>query len=49
MKVRQLSDSKGLSYLHLVTLSLYAILLGVLVGLIDAVFWARAYRTLGIS
>ena len=38
MKVRQLSDSKGLSYLHLVMLSLYAILLGVLVGLIDAVF-----------
>ena len=38
MKVRQLSDSQGLSYLHLVTLSLYAILLGVLVGLIDAVF-----------
>ena len=25
MKVRQLSDSKGLSYLHLVMLSLYAI------------------------
>ena len=38
MKVRQLSDSQGLSYLHLVMLSLYAILLGVLVGLIDAVF-----------
>ena len=30
MKVRQFSDSKGLSYLHLVMLSLYAILLGVL-------------------
>ena len=38
MKVRQLSDSQGLSYLHLVMLSLYAILLGVLVGLIDAIF-----------
>ncbi|MFR4771315.1 MAG: hypothetical protein ACLT9T_05675 [Streptococcus salivarius] len=38
MKVKQLSDSQGLSYLHLVMLSLYAILLGVLVGLIDAVF-----------
>lgn len=38
MKVRQLSDSQGLSYVHLVMLSLYAILLGVLVGLIDAVF-----------
>ena len=49
MKVRQLSDSQGLSYLHLVMLSLYAILLGVLVGLIDAVFGARADRTLGIS
>ena len=34
MKVRQLSDSQGLSYVHLVMLSLYAILLGVLVGLI---------------
>ena len=30
MKVKQLSDSQGLSYLHLVMLSLYAILLGVL-------------------
>ena len=38
MKVKQLSDSQGLSYLHLVMLSLYAILLGVLVGLIDAIF-----------
>ena len=50
MKVRQLSDSQGLSYLHLVMLSLYAILLGGAgFGLIDAVFWARADRTLGIS
>ena len=38
MKVKQLSDSQGLSYVHLVMLSLYAILLGVMVGLIDAVF-----------
>ena len=38
MKVRQLSDSQGLSYLHLVMLSLYAILFGGACWLIDAVF-----------
>lgn len=34
MKVRQLSDSQGLSYLHLAMLSLYAIFVRVLVGLL---------------
>lgn len=38
MKVRQLSDSQGLSYSNLVILSLYAVFLGVIVGLIDAIF-----------
>jgi len=38
MKVRQLSESQGLSYSNLVILSLYAVFLGVIVGLIDAIF-----------
>ena len=38
MKIRQLSESQGLSYSNLVILSLYAVFLGVIVGLIDAIF-----------
>lgn len=38
MKVGQLSESQGLSYSNLVILSLYATFLGVIVGLIDAIF-----------
>lgn len=38
MKVSQLSESQGLSYSNLVILSLYAVFLGAIVGLIDAIF-----------